>query len=188
MAWRVVGLLVLIVTMLAPGWVEASDPSTRLASPESARVRAASPELGARYEPLDHLEGGACGDEEEEPEELIRCGSEISFFELPGLLGVLRESIERMTPGQCRKLLDDLYEREACQFGGRECGDLLPLGLPPIAPKSMSSSSSSAHAWLERLAVMPATTLVGPRAANDRMPHVRSIAPLERPPRSNALG
>lgn len=135
------------------------------------------------------LDGGACGDEEEQPEEFVHCGAEFSVFERPGLLGILRESIERMTPGQCLELLDDLYERETCRIGGRECGDLLPLGVPPIAPKSVSSSSSAARAWLESATLPPAgSRVVGPRASDDRMPRARAIAPPERPPRSLAHG
>lgn len=136
-----------------------------------------------------NLDGGACGDEEEQPEELIHCGADISVFDRPGLLGVLRESIERMTPGQCRKLLDDLYDRETCRVGGRECGDLLPQGLAPLAPKSFSSSSSGAQAWLDRIAVVQAgSRIVGSRASDDRMPRPRALAPLDRPPRSLGQG
>lgn len=178
-------LMALVALLLVPIRAIAAAPPT--GTLELARSHPA-----ASLDDLDleaDLDGGACGDEEEQPEEFVHCGSELSVFDRPGLLGVLRESLERMTPGQCLELLDDLYERETCRVGGRECGDLLPQGLPPVAPKSLSNSSSSASAWLERLALIPAESkVVGPRASDDRMPRARAIAPPERPPRSLAHG
>lgn len=176
----------LLLSSIAPAWAATSAPA--LVAPSLAPPLAPAPH--ASLDDFDSFDGGACGDEEEqEPQELIHCGAEISVFDRPTLLGVLRESIQRMTPGQCLELLDDLYDREMCRVGGRECGDLLPLGLPPIAPKSISSSSSSAQSWLERIAVVQAgSQIVGPRASNDRTPRARAIAPPDRPPRSLRLG
>ncbi|MFV8749200.1 hypothetical protein ACNOYE_01480 [Nannocystaceae bacterium ST9] len=172
-------LILLVAIVLAPGWARA----------EGSPIPTLPERPAAPAEPEGDLEGGACGDEEEQTEELVHCGAEISVFDRPGLLGVLRESIERMTPGQCLELLDALYERETCQVGGRECGDLQQRGLPPAAPKSLSNGSGSAQSQLDRMYVSPAgSRVVGPRAASDRTPRARAIAPPDRPPRSLARG
>lgn len=178
MAFGALVVVLIMLSTLAPAWAAAPVVAPVVVVPAPSHAFDSS-----------GMDGGACGDEEEQPEELVHCGADISVFDRPGLLGVLRQSIERMTPGQCRKLLDDLYDREICRVGGRECGDLLPAGLPPIAPKSMSSSSSGAQSWLERIAVVPAGSQVaGLRASNDRMPRPRAIAPPDRPPRSLTAG
>jgi hypothetical protein len=176
-------LIMLVTLMFAPVRADASAPSPREELPGSTPP--------ASLDELDFesaLDGGECGDEEEQPEELVHCGAEISVFEQPGLLAILRDSIEKMQPDQCLELLDDLYEREMCTAGGRECGDVLPMGLPPV-PESISASSTSASAWFERIAVTPAVSRVaGPRASDDPMPRARAIAPPERPPRSLTHG
>lgn len=170
--WRMVGLLVLGLLVLVPSRSSATNSLV-------VAVPSASPSEG-----LDDDEGGACGDEEEQDEELVHCGAELSLFERPGLLGVLRESLERMQPGQCLELLDALYERESCQVGGRECGNLLPVGLPPLPAKSLTRGASGGQAWLDRLAVDDADgDLALARASDDRAPRGRAIAPPDRPPR-----
>lgn len=174
---RALGLLVLLAVVLMPA-------PTRAASPSEATPAVFERGTTATAATHDDLEGGACGDEHEQVEELVDCGAQLSFFERPALLDVLGGALERMQADKCLTLLDILFEREACRRGGRECGDVLPLALPPPAIKSMSSGGSSGQVSPDRAALADDAGAHARLRASDRHPpRPRSIAPPDRPPR-----
>lgn len=176
---RAIGLLVLLAAVLMPA-------GTRAAIPSEASLGGTLPITRgpASIAAHDDLEGGACGDEHEQVEELVDCGAELSFFERPALLDVLGGALERMQADKCLTLLDILFEREACRNGGRECGDVLPLALPPLPIKSLSSGGSSGQVSPDRAALADDAGARARLLASDRHPpRPRSIAPPDRPPR-----
>lgn len=181
MVLRVVALALLVAAVLMPTRTRAAAPSEVSHQPT---LPASGLSIDAGPSSSDELDGGACGDEHEQAEELVDCGSELSFFERPALLDVLGGALERMQADKCLTLLDILYEREACHNGGRECGDVLPLALPPLSIKSMSSGASSGQVSPARdsLAADEAAR-VRIRASDIQPPRPRSIAPPDRPPR-----
>jgi hypothetical protein len=182
---RVLGLLLLLVAMLMPVRSRAAGPSEVAPTP-APRIPGLLPDLSADRLAVsddDELEGGACGDEHEQAEELVDCGAELSFFERPALLDVLGGALERMQADKCLTLLDILFEREACHRGGRECGDVLPLALPPSAIKSWSSGSSGQVSPARAALADDAAARARLRASDRHPPRPRSIAPPDRPPR-----
>jgi hypothetical protein len=182
---RALGLLMLLVAVLMPVRTRAAGP-TSAAPATGPRIPGVHVESADRFALADddELEGGACGDEHEQVEELVDCGAELSFFERPALLDVLGGALERMQADKCLTLLDILFEREACHRGGRECGDVLPLALPPPAIKSLSSSAGSGQVSPTRAALADdAAARARVRASDSKSPLTRSIAPPDRPPR-----
>lgn len=177
MVLRALGLLVLLAAVLMPAPTRAAIPSEATAAAAFARGTTTT---AATH---DELEGGACGDEHEQVEELVDCGAELSFFERPALLDVLGAALERMQADKCLTLLDILFEREACRRGGRECGDVLPLALPPPSIKSLSSGSSGQVSPARAALADDAGAHARLRASDRHPPRPRSIAPPDRPPR-----
>lgn len=178
---RAVALLMLVLAVLMPTRTRAAG-SNEASKSEASTLRSA--DLVAPASSSDELDGGACGDELEQREELVHCGAELSFFERPALLDALGGALERMQADKCLTLLDILYEREACRAGGRECGDVLPLALPPLSIKSLSSGAGSGQTSPTRDSLgQDASERARLRASDRRPPRPRSIAPLDRPPR-----
>ncbi len=197
---RLLGLAALLLALVAPGMVRAKAPTgtnQRLTSPGSPSGSAPRSALSSsvdepRFE-ADELEGGACGDDEEvsdkraERDEWVDCGADLPPFEQHGLLALVRASLERISPDQCKVLLDELYARQICRVQDRDCGKLVRFAPLPTNPLVVSGSASG-RVVIERLVIAAASSLELARAGNDRPPFDRALAPPDRPPRTLVHG
>jgi hypothetical protein len=165
----------LLVALLAPSLAAAfmGEPS----GPHNVAGAGANEfERGSDYE------GGACG-EDEEFEELIDCGADLeAHLDEPFAIAVLRSTEVRTTKQQCEELLADIWERQSCSADNRECGKLIPAGMPGPGPK-LAGSSISAHTMLASLGLADAQARrLGP-PTDERMPKLRDLSPPVPPPR-----
>ncbi|MFO7563949.1 MAG: hypothetical protein R6X02_14980 [Enhygromyxa sp.] len=167
-ALRSIGALLILVTMLVPGLVSASAP---LEQPRAPIVE------------VPHWDGGACGDDEEDLEELIDCGAELDArLDEPLAIALLRTTELRMSAQQCEELLADIWSRQSCAASGRECGRLYTGGIAPPGFE-IASSSVSGHVAAGADALAGAQLRGLARPGDEPMPKLRDLSPPVPPPR-----
>lgn len=154
-------------------------PDLAIAEPET---QAAADRLVDDDGVWDSADGGACGDDEDH-EELIDCGAELDAL-LDEAFGVSRSrSITlRTTREQCEELLADIWARQICSAGARDCGKVLPAAPPGPGPKLASSSSSARSTVLVLGFDSPPVRRLGP-PVDERLPKLRDLAPPVPPPK-----
>lgn len=171
---RVVGALLILMTLVVPD----------LAAALGVESAPTDPRDSAHADLFDDIDGGACSDEE--LEELIDCGSDLEArIGEPLAIALLRTTQVRTTREQCKDLLADIWDRQSCSAEGRECGTMIPGGMPSPPPK-LASSSSSAHAGLAALDLDGVELRrLGP-PIDERMPKLRDLSPPVPPPKLGA--
>jgi hypothetical protein len=142
----------------------------------------ADPRNSASDAAVAPIDGGACG-EDEDFEELIDCGSDLDArFDEPFAIAVLRKTEVRTTREQCEDLLADIWDRQTCSAEGRECGTMIPGGMPAPGPELATSSSSGATGFASVDLGSGKARRLGP-PGDERMPKLRDLLPPVPPPK-----
>jgi hypothetical protein len=167
-----IGAMLILVALLVPGLVSASTPVEQPKAP-----------IAEAHHWASNWDGGACGEDEEDFEELIDCGAELDVrLDEPLAIALLRTTEVRMTAQQCEELLADIWSRQSCSASGRECGKLFAGGV--VAPGlEIVSSSASGHLTFGGDALAGAQGRRLARPSDERMPKLRDLLPPVPPPR-----
>ena len=174
-ALRLLGALLILLGLLAPGLASALGSEPTVQPSPAADVQ----------EPEDY--GGACGDEDEELEELIDCGADLdSRLDEPWAIALLRTTEVRMTAQQCEELLTDIWSQQSCSASGRECGKLFAGGVQPPGFE-IASSSASGHMAVAAQGLEGAAARRLGRPTDERMPKLRDLLPPVPPPKLVSL-
>jgi hypothetical protein len=183
---RVVGLVGVLLILACPGLASAMVPGLGVGFGVGFGV--GGDELGAVHTAQPHprshggFEADACG-EDEEFEELIDCGADlVAELDEPYAITVLRKTEVRTTREQCEELLADIWARQTCTAGGRECGKLLPGAMPSPGPK-LATGSSSGQTFASFADLDDADVRRLGFAAESRMPKSRDLLPPVPPPK-----
>ncbi|MCA9698782.1 MAG: hypothetical protein KC431_14755 [Myxococcales bacterium] len=162
---QLMGLLLLVIGLVAPAL---------------ARAEEQAPAQPAKVHEIGH-EGGSCG--ETVARESVECAPRgRGGVDEPALVTLLRAAGLRASEEQCSDFLADIWDQQICRAQARDCGDYLPGGFPPPAPK-LSTSSSSAHDQLQRLGLAGAGSVGLEPPGDEHLPKPFDLSPPEPPPR-----
>jgi hypothetical protein len=167
-ALRSLGMMLILVALMLPTIVSAAAPVEQRA---------------AAIAQVPHFDGGACGEDEEDFEELIDCGAELDArLDEPLAIALLRTTEVRMTAQQCEELIADIWSRESCSASGRECGKLFKGGVTAPGLELVASGASGQVApGNDRLADAQSRRLA--HSSEDSLPKLRDLSPPVPPPR-----